>query len=219
MSLAAVGPFIAAVAATPPPQTATAPARTPFATQHTLPAKRADVHDAMLKVWEEHLLWLRHYIISALGDLPDKDLVTQRLLRNQEDIGHGIKPYFGVPAGEKFTVLLKEHVHIAMNMIGAAKAKDDAKYRAAFTRWNENADDLATFLHETNPQRWSRDEMRNLLGEHLQLMSDVIIARAHGDWADDIAAHDKVHRQILKLTDALSGGIVDQAGEKTPARP
>jgi hypothetical protein len=198
---------------------AAAPARTSFATQHSLPAQHGSVHDITLKVWEEHVMYMRHYIISAAANLPDKEAVAERLLRNQEDIGNAMKPHLGIAAGEKFTGLLKEHVRIAFDVISSAIARDDAKQKEASQRWNKNADDIAAFLHDANPKEWPLDEMQNLMREHLQLTADVIAFRVGGHWNDDIAAHDKVHRQILKLADTLTAGITKQSPDKTTQRP
>lgn len=72
-------------------------------------AKANALHDAMRKLWEDHITWTRVFIISAAGDLPDKATATDRLLQNQVDIGNAIKPYYGDAAGDKLTMLLKEH--------------------------------------------------------------------------------------------------------------
>jgi hypothetical protein len=56
---------------------------------------RAAFHDAMRKLWEDHITWTRLFIVSALADLPDKQATTERLLSNQVDIGNAIKPYYG----------------------------------------------------------------------------------------------------------------------------
>ena len=47
--------------------------------------KRAEFHDAMRKLWEDHITWTRVFIISADADLPDKATATNRLLQNQVD--------------------------------------------------------------------------------------------------------------------------------------
>jgi hypothetical protein len=210
--------FVAAPLAFAQSERAATPERTPFATQHRAPPRGASVHDVMLKVWEEHVTWMRHYMISAVANLPDKEFVAGRLMRNQEDIGRTLHPYYGVAAGDKFTALLKEHIRITIDLIDAAKTGDDARQKAASSHWNTNADDIAAFLHELNPKYWPVEELRSLIGEHLQLVSDVIGFRVHALWTDDIAAHDKVHRQILILTDALSAGITSQFPEKTTER-
>ena len=53
----------------------------------------------MRKLWEDHITWTRLYIVSATADLPDKDATAQRLLRNQDDIGNAVKPFYGDAAG------------------------------------------------------------------------------------------------------------------------
>lgn len=37
---------------------------------------RADFNKAMRKLWEDHVTWTRLYIVSAEGNLPDKDATT-----------------------------------------------------------------------------------------------------------------------------------------------
>src|SRR6185369_13013956 len=65
--------------------------------------KEAALHDAMRRLWEDHITWTRLFVVSAIGDLPDKGATTDRLLQNQVDIGNAIKPYYGDAAGEKLT--------------------------------------------------------------------------------------------------------------------
>ncbi|WP_292533995.1 hypothetical protein [Methylocystis sp.] len=68
---------------------------------------------AMRKLWEDHITYTRGYIVSALADLPDTNAVATRLLKNQDDIGDAIKPYYGENAGKKLSTLLRDHILIA----------------------------------------------------------------------------------------------------------
>ena len=61
-----------------------------FATNSNEQVSQAALHDAMRKLWEDHITWTRVFIISAVGDLPDKATATERLLQNQVDIGNAI---------------------------------------------------------------------------------------------------------------------------------
>jgi len=178
------------------------------------PSKQAAFQAAMRKLWEDHITWTRVFIISAAGDLPDKDAATQRLLQNQVDIGNAIKPYYGDAAGEKLTALLKEHITTAAEVVAAAKANDKAKLDDANRRWFANADAIAEFLSTANPKNWPAAEMKQMMHEHLNLTTNEAVARLHGDWAGDIAAYDKVHEQILRMADMLSAGIINQHSQK-----
>src|SRR5689334_18686154 len=59
------------------------------------PIPASTFRDTMRKLWEDHITWTRLFIVSAIAGLPDTDATTQRLLRNQVDIGNAIKPYYG----------------------------------------------------------------------------------------------------------------------------
>jgi hypothetical protein len=167
-------------------------------------------HDAMRKLWEDHVTWTRLFIVSAVADLPDKDATTQRLLQNQVDLGNAIKPFYGDAAGDQLTALLNEHILTAAELLTAAKNGDAAAFEDAKTRWYANADEIAAFLHAANPQHWPLDEMQHMMRTHLDLTLVEASARLNGDWNADIAAYDEIRAQILEMADMLSSGIIDQ---------
>jgi len=173
-------------------------------------ASQSAFHDAMRKLWEDHITWTRLYIISAAADLPDKGDTANRLLQNQTDIGNAIKPFYGDEAGNKLTALLKDHILIAAELIDAAKAGDTAKFNEVNTRWYANADEIATFLSQANPESWPLNAMKEMMKSHLDLTLKEAAAHLQGDYPTDIAAYDEVHAEILKMADMLSMGIMDQ---------
>lgn len=175
--------------------------------------KQTAFQDAMRKLWEDHIIWTRVFIISAVADLPDKAAATERLLQNQVDIGNAIKPYYGDAAGDKLTTLLKEHITTAAEVVAAAKANDKAKLDDANKRWLANADQVAEFLSGANPN-WPAADMRKMMRDHLDLTTAEAVARIKGDWKADVAAYDRVHEQILHMADMLSAGIIKQHSAK-----
>jgi len=176
-------------------------------------ATRAGFHDAMRKLWEDHISWTRLFIVSAgteSGNLPDIGPTVDRLLANQTDIGDAIEPFYGVAAGDQLTALLRAHILTAAELLTAAKAGNDAGVADASARWYANADDIATFLHDANPRNWPLAEMKSMMTSHLDLTLEEAVARLQGRYADDVAAYDKVHAEILEMADMLSGGIIAQ---------
>jgi len=169
-----------------------------------------DLRAAMRKLWEDHITWTRLYIVSALADLPDLKPTTDRLLQNQQDIGDAIKPFYGDAAGEKLTGLLRQHILIAADIVGAGKTGDQAKLDAGKARWVSNADEIAAFLSGANPSNWPAADMKAMMHDHLDLTTAELVARLHKDWSADVAAYDRVHAQILKMADMLSSGIAAQ---------
>jgi hypothetical protein len=193
---------------------AAAAGRAPEPAPHAGMAKQAALREAMRKLWEEHVVWTRQFVVSAVSDLPDKAAATERLLKNQADIGDAIKPFYGDAAGQKLTALLRDHIMVAAELVAAAKAGDKAKSEDAGRRWNANADEIAAFLSGANPKAWPQAEMKKMMREHLDLTTAEVVARLRGDWAADVAAYERIHAQILHMADMLSAGIISQFPQK-----
>ena len=173
-------------------------------------AERVALHDGMRRLWEDHITWTRLFIVSASADLPDAPATTRRLLRNQEDIGDAIKPFYGRAAGERLTTLLQEHITVAAGLLAAAKAGDQGAVEDESSAWYRNADQIADFLAKANPDNWPRREMRSMMREHLDLTLTEAVAHLEQRHRADIRAYDRIHRQILEMADMLSDGIAAQ---------
>ena len=171
-------------------------------------------HDAMRKLWEDHITWTRLVIIGVFEDLPDLDPTVQRLLQNQVDIGDAIKPFYGDEAGNQLTALLTDHILIAAEILQAAKNGDTAAMEDAIDRWYANADNIAEFLNTANPRNWPLEEMKAMMREHLDLTLEEAVAYLNGDYEASIAAYDQVHLQALEMADMLSTGIIKQFPNK-----
>ena len=70
-------------------------------------SKQEELRAAMHKLWEDHITWTRNVILNIMDGLPGTDQAVTRLLKNQDDIGNAIKPYYGDAAGTELTRLLK----------------------------------------------------------------------------------------------------------------
>jgi hypothetical protein len=180
------------------------------AAKHGVTAQRLALHDDMRRLWEDHITWTRLFIVSASHDLPDLQATTERLLRNQKQIGDAIKPYYGRAAGARLTALLREHILVAADLLGAAKAGDDPGVQRHSATWYGNADEIAAFLNKANPRNWKRGEMRRMMREHLDLTLAEAVAHLQNDHRADIRSYNRIHRQILHMADMLSDGIVAQ---------
>src|SRR5262249_3787952 len=169
-----------------------------------------ELRQAMRKLWEDHVTWTRLVIVSTAADLPDKDATTQRLLRNQQDIGDAVKPFYGDAAGNKLTGLLRAHILGAADVLAAAKAGDDAKVASAKQAWYANGDEIAAFLSGANPKSWPLADMKSMMKQHLDLTLDEAVAQLQGRYADSVAGYDKVKDEILAMSDMLADGIIAQ---------
>ncbi|TMG79872.1 MAG: glycosyltransferase [Betaproteobacteria bacterium] len=175
--------------------------------------KALELKNNMRRLWTDHVSWTRGYIVAAVANDPSASAQASRLMRNQEDIGNAVATYYGSAAGAKLTDLLKQHINIAVDLVTAAKAGDNAKVSDADRRWHDNARDIAAFLAGANPN-WSRDALVNMLNEHLSLTTEEALARIQKRWTDDTVAFDRILTQALMMADALTDGIVKQFPSK-----
>jgi hypothetical protein len=180
------------------------------AKQSGMSEQRLAFHDEMRRLWEDHITWTRLFIVSASADLSDTSATTQRLLRNQDDIGDAMKPFYGRAAGERLTALLREHIVIAADLLAAAKVGDQAAVERHSRAWYRNANQIGDFFNDANPRHWPRREMRSMMREHLDLTLTEAVAHLERDHRTDIRTYDRIHRQILAMADMLSDGIAAQ---------
>ena len=189
------------------------PAQVAAADNMSAIAHKSAFHDAMRKLWEDHITWTRLFIVSAATeptDLPDIGPTVDRLLANQTEIGNAIRPFYGAAAGTELTALLRVHILTAAEVVADAKAGNAAAVADARRRWYANGDAIATFLNAANPRFWPLAEMRSMMKAHLDLTLAEAVARLQGRYADDVVAYDRVHAEILQMADMLSDGIVAQ---------
>lgn len=184
------------------------------------PVKGTCVNQSVLKLkypmqelWIEHAWWTRSYIVSNLAGIKDQKDVLARLLKNQDDIGNLIKPYYGVEAGNKLTALLKEHILIAGKIIDAAKKGDQKNLDLLNKEWYRNADQIVAFLTSANPN-WSKQVLTDMFYTHLKLTTTEVVDRLKGNWVADIKTADTNEDHLIHLEDILTDGIVKQFPKK-----
>jgi hypothetical protein len=172
----------------------------------------------MRKLWTDHVVWTRDYVIAAVSDAPDAKAATDRLLKNQEDIGNAVGSIYGAAAGTELTRLLKEHITIAVDVVKAAKAGDKGGLAAADAKWQKNGDDIAGFLSKANPNL-PRAAVADMMKKHLSTTTAEVVARLNKDWAGDVRAYDEVYNHILMMSDAIADAIVKQFPDKFRTNP
>jgi hypothetical protein len=120
--------LITALAVQYPPSTPKAATKDTAAssTSRSAAVSRLAFHDRMRELWSDHIVYTRNFIVSTAAALPDTAEVAQRLLRNQDEIGEAIKPYYGDAAGTQLASLLRNHIQLAAKTLVAAKGTSTA---------------------------------------------------------------------------------------------
>jgi hypothetical protein len=176
-------------------------------------AAQVAFHDAMRKLWEDHVTWTRLAIVTFAAGYDGFGATAARLLQNQVDIGDAIKPFYGDAAGAQLTALLHDHITIAVEILQAAKAGDTDAFNEANAGWYANANDIADFLSAANPQFWPNDMMRADMKTHLDQTLAEAAHELAGDpdgYAASVSDYEDIHAHILAMADVLSSGLIGQ---------
>ena len=172
-------------------------------------ARRIDITNQFRKLWEEHVMWTRSFIISTAANLGDLPYITQRLLRNPGDFAAVLQKYYGEEKASKFGQLLTDHLKIAADLVNDSKAGNTAAADIAREKWYQNADEIAVFLSSINPF-WSRRMWQSMLYNHLKLTETEAGMRLNGQYASDVALYDEIESQALDMADLMADGIIKQ---------
>ncbi|MGI5935595.1 MAG: acetylglutamate kinase [Oscillospiraceae bacterium] len=178
-------------------------------TNNGLTCSQLQLSNTIRRLWFEHVLWTRFFIVSTAFDLPDLQPVTERLLQNPEDFARELAPLYGRQTSSQFRQLLTDHLLIAAELVNAAKAGDTAKVESERRRWYANAEDIADFLSAINPF-WNKRTWRNLLFEHLRMTENEAVLTLSGQYRESIREYDSIQSQALQMADVMTRGIIRQ---------
>jgi hypothetical protein len=180
----------------------------PAARVQTTTIRELRLHDHMRKLWEQHVAWTRLAIVTFADGSAGFDATAQRLLRNQRDIGDGFATYFGTRTGNHLAALLHDHITIAVEVLQAAKAGDQAGVDDASRRWYANAHQIADFISSLDRHAGPRHEMRSMMKTHLDQTLAEAVDELTGHYHRGVREYGAIERHILQMADELSAGIV-----------
>lgn len=167
----------------------------------------------MRELMAQHVIFTREYIVAFAGNLPETQNVANRLLKNQEDIGNAVKPYYGEERGNRLTELLKTHITTAVDLLNAEKSGNMRMRNDAERRWRENGQQIAMFLEEIN-SNWSKQMVLDMWNDHLTFTAQEAQAQLNGRFEESIMTFDRVFMQSMSMADAFTEGIIKQFPDK-----
>lgn len=167
---------------------------------------QVDLLKRMNLVWEQHIMWTRMLLISIAENLKDLDATEKRLLQNPKNIADIFRKYYGNAFGNKIENLLAEHLSIVKDLIVALKNNNQKLVNELTDKWYKNADAMADAFSSVNPY-YSKEKLKDMLYDHLDLTTDEVTARLRKDYSSDIEAFDKVQQEVLKMSRYLVEGI------------
>jgi hypothetical protein len=180
-------------------------------TGNSISAEAAKLKADMRVLWEQHIAWTRMTIISLVFDLPDTEFTVTRLLRNAEDMGNALRPYYGDQYADRYAALIKEHLTIAANLVKAAKAGETEKAEQIERDWYRNADEITDFLSSLNPYI-DREDLKKMFYEHLSLTKLEAVCMIIKNFELEIEVFERIETAALQMSDMISDAMIRQFG-------
>lgn len=160
-------------------------------------------------LWMEHVYWRRMLIQSIAFSSPNEDAVTNRLLQNLKDFKTALRPFYGEENGEWFEDLMTERFTIGKELFRNIKAGNISAADDAERRWYQNADRIAEFLGNLNPN-WSVQDWKKMLYDDLAMLKVEASDMISGDYDDSIYIFGNIEQEAMKMADTMAWGIVRQ---------
>lgn len=193
---------------------ATMPNAVTYNTQNTTMPSNTMLNDSQIDlitkmntVWDQHIQWVRSFLVSVAENLQDLNATKTRVLQTPVDIANMFKPYYGDAAANQLKDLLTKHVTIGGDIITGTKNGTDVS--ELNKRWYENGDKISDFLSSINPY-YDNNLLKNMFRNHLDLETKLVSARFNKDYNQDIIASGNVEKEILNMARYLSDGIIKQ---------
>lgn len=166
-----------------------------------------DKKEALRKLFTDHATYTKFYIESSLHSLPDLDAITQRLMKNQEDIGGFVKPIVGTQNGSTLTDLLKQHILMAARAISAVKTGNSKQIDEAVKKVFANSAQVSVFISTLNPAKLPPDAVRQMFDAHNQYVIDMTVSHSQKLYEKEIELFDAYYSHMLMFSDTLYGAL------------
>ncbi|MCZ2222740.1 MAG: hypothetical protein LC122_03820 [Chitinophagales bacterium] len=171
------------------------------------------LNTGMRKLWAEHMQWTYATVDAFFHNSTGVSAQMTRLLKNQEDIGNAVIPYYGTAGGNQLTALLKDHINKAVPVLTAAQSGNTTALNTALDDWYANAQDIADFLADANPN-WDRMEMRHMMKMHIDQTVAYSVDLLNNNYTSAIVKYQDAFDHMMEMADDLAKGIAKQFPDK-----
>jgi hypothetical protein len=155
------------------------------------------------KAFTDHAVYTKFVITDIIEALPNLAADLERLMRNQEEIGHLASLSIGTGKGQLLIDSLKEHIRLAGESVKAIKSGDIANINTANTLFLDNAISIGRFLSSLKPEKLPLVSTIEAFKTHAQYVIDIANAQKNRNVNDVVSLYDSYYSHMLSISDAL----------------
>jgi hypothetical protein len=151
--------------------------------------------------------------LIALRNAYDGDADTQasvaQLDQNSQDLAAKVGSVYGDEAEQQFLGLWRDHIDYFVDYTQGLKTDNETKMMRANQNLEGYAESAGTFFNDANPNI-PRDGVVTLAEEHKTLVIESMEAYDEGNYEMAYQKQREANKQVSKIADALTTGIIEQ---------
>jgi hypothetical protein len=183
--------------------------------EHTaVSGQTAEVGAALRDLWVGHIFWVRNVVVATLAENEAAAAAAEeRVVANAQAIAGAIEPFYGSEAKEALFGLLAGHYGAIKDYLGATVAGDSSAQNAAIETLTANAEEIAVFLSDANPNL-PKDDVFSLLAAHGAHHITQIEELAAGDYQSEAETWEQMKSHMYVVADALTQALAAQFADQ-----
>lgn len=158
-------------------------------------------------LWTDHLVWIRHFLVSLMFRLRDLSYVTIRTMQNTIDFSAQLTPFYGLENAKLYEALLAERVLLLAEL--ASTIRIDSDVSVQLLKLQENADITAAFFSGLNPY-WNKEIWQGMLYNQFYLEEQLIREIKQDRFSASIPIYDTIYQNALRMSAYMIDGITAQ---------
>lgn len=171
--------------------------------------EQRNLNNRLRKLWADHVMWIRSFILSTAFETEDLQAVTNELLRSSVQFANVLRPLYGDEIADRFDSLFRDHLLIAFQVFNAIKRRIPRDAEEQHEKWYDSADSIAQFLSDINPN-WQKSDWQKMLYDHLNMIEYEAVLIFTNQFAESIAQYYRIQDEAQKMADVMADGIIKQ---------
>jgi hypothetical protein len=170
----------------------------------------------MQRVWTDHAIWTRNFIVAAVDERPEVTEAAARWLRCGDEFGTTLDEYYSRRTARRVAKLLQRHVTVAIDLVEAARHGDRTKYGDIDSVWASNGEEFVDELCARNLS-WAREELVFKWDLVRSLTRRDLAARLEPNFDHDVDLFDQLLTANISFGDVVTDGILRQFADRFAA--